>query len=100
VIILTEVILAAIVLLVAIGVGSSARESFSTWALRRRRGRRSALERRMRARAQCTACGAIAQVEFHDRARELLRELGETDAGRTVIALAEYGRRAARPDAS
>lgn len=66
---------------------------------RRRRGRRAALERRMRAASQCTRCGAIGAVEFRRRTLELLGELEQSDAGQTVVALATYGRRS-RSDAS
>ena len=93
-IVLIDVIFGLIVVLCAIGLGATAWEAISEWAGRRRRGRRSALERRMRAASTCGRCGEIGAVEFRARARGLLRELEESDTGQAVVALVEYGRRA------
>lgn len=65
------------------------------WAARRRRSRRSALERRMRARARCSECGAIGKTEFVDRATALLGQVRDTDQGRAIAAVLDYGKRAA-----
>ncbi len=72
-----------------------ARSWFDEVVSRRRLLRRIALERRMRARSRCSACGAIGKAEFRTRAGALLRELGESEPGRVAGALVEYGTRAA-----
>ncbi len=65
-------------------------------AARRRLERRIRLERAMRAKARCAHCGSIGAVEFRTRTAELLREVEQSDTGRTISALFDYGRKRAR----
>ena len=71
-------------------------DRFEDWAARRRRSRRSALERRMRARARCAECGSIGKTEFVDRATALLGDLRGTDQGHAIAAVLDYRRRVVR----
>lgn len=68
---------------------------FERWAERRYRSRRSALERRARARRR-GGIELISYDEFRARHRALLEELERSDPGRAVVAMVDYGRRAAR----
>jgi hypothetical protein len=55
---------------------------------------------RLRAELRELVERAVREREFERECRRLLFDLGDSDPGRTVLAIAEYGRRAARESAS